>query len=484
MPRRKSVKIYSKTAGGVLYLRFDDPRAGIRKQVNVSAHTDQRKVAERIAEELTRIINTPSEWTQLPSGLYPRTVEIWKPLSTDIREALNSIPLITSTMVASLPDNFTERLEDPASQQVLRFMEMEDQLRELLDDLYKTTLERDYYRERFTLADGQLRKMGAKTIKDASPRLIAEAVKAYFKATDGPKASGEWRYILMKWCERFSTALDKGRNAQDIEPDEIIAHIQGQDVADGTKKKLTFALCAFLDWASYRQFDTDHVKNAILPHLEDEETEWFWLTRKQCQLLIKNLVNATDGNYWADAAMLQYACGFRPEEIPLLQRSRVSKVDGQQRIFVSRIMDGGKRVRRIKTKNSEDSINVPSFALPALNRRMKVQEFLLFPLPSFEALPQRFKDRFTSFEIENRLWPSADDHYFSDVYLMRLRAAAAKITGLDSSKIDSRILRRTCARELVLKYGYERAASVIRDNIDTLRKHYANLQSSDTSTER
>jgi hypothetical protein len=49
---------------------------------------------------------------------------------------------------------------------------------------------------------------------------------------------------------------------------------------------------------------------------------------------------------------------------------------------------------------------------------------------------------------------------------------------------DALIMRHTCGREIILKYGFEKAAAVLRHDVKTLREHYADLRTSDVSTER
>jgi hypothetical protein len=89
----------------------------------------------------------------------------------------------------------------------------------------------------------------------------------------------------------------------------------------------------------------------------------------------------------------------------------------------------------------------------------------------------------SEFELQNELWPPADAKVFSNAYRPRLRRAG-KAAELPWKKIDSRTLRRTCAREMILAQGFEAAAAVLRDSIETLRAHYADLLPSDVTTER
>jgi hypothetical protein len=82
--------------------------------------------------------------------------------------------------------------------------------------------------------------------------------------------------------------------------------------------------------------------------------------------------------------------------------------------------------------------------------------------------------------------PDSDDqggYRFSVVYLNKLREAVvdaqatdADNVELDPAKWDSRMLRRTCGRDLLLAgRNLSQVAAVLRDKEDTVREHYARL---------
>ena len=69
--------------------------------------------------------------------------------------------------------------------------------------------------------------------------------------------------------------------------------------------------------------------------------------------------------------------------------------------------------------------------------------------------------------------------------LYRFREGHAAALGVvDAALIHSETLRHTCGRELVLAQGLEKAAQVLRLDVNTFRKHYADLHTSDISTDR
>jgi hypothetical protein len=253
--------------------------------------------------------------------------------------------------------------------------------------------------------------------------------------------------------------------------------------------------CKFLRWAN-PMFEAAQVKNVLKPKLtkkkaEHEVEDWYWLTRTQVEAMVKSM-RELFGDYWANLVTLQHATGVRPEELVVLKRKAVKKAaNGQYRIKIERIMqkDGRKNtvMRRVKTQRSEDAVVVPSFAVAALRAQMDRKEFLLFPLEADVVGVNA--SALTRLERRLKLWPAADDAAFSRAYLRRIKAAAMhanKNSGakIEVAKTDSRTMRRTCAREMVLAHGFEHAAAVLRDSVTTLRKFYADLESSDVSTER
>ena len=144
-------------------------------------------------------------------------------------------------------------------------------------------------------------------------------------------------------------------------------------------------------------------------------------------------------------------------------------MNSRLQVRIQRIEHNGKVIRRVKTKRSKGFVDVPRWAEESVRRRLSKKNFLLFP----NNHPQG-----TSIEKKLLLWPSADDGAFSGHYLRRLRDSATQL-GLDPTKIDSRVLRRTRARQIAEKFGLATAAVFIRDSIETLRKHYADLNSGD-----
>ncbi len=341
--------------------------------------------------------------------------------------------------------------------------------------------------------------MGVRAIKNASPKPVKDAIAEFFKS-GASTATGGWKYALKQWFERFARDFPETQDVKTITAEEVAEHVHKQDCSSDTKRRLKINLAKFMRHSTSGHFDEfalSELTKALAKQTKAESNKnWFWLTNKQSLKIIENL--NTFGQYWSDAALLQYGTGVRAEELVLLQSSDVKILKGSAQIKIARIFDGKQLVRRVKTYKSEDFVHVPKFAIGALERRLAEKSFLLFPCYDYKTLiASKYHQRLTDFEKEHKLWSmpseledSADEdtsngeYGFSAAYLPRLRKAASGIEGLNPKNVDSRTFRRTCARELILKHGYERAASVIRDSVETLRKHYADLKSSDTSTER
>jgi hypothetical protein len=90
--------------------------------------------------------------------------------------------------------------------------------------------------------------------------------------------------------------------------------------------------------ATFNGFDRATVLDWARPRLKTRKKakrseQWFWLERQQANKLIDD-IRKTHGEYWADAALIQYGCGFRPEELPLLQTRGAQVSDGKAKIAV------------------------------------------------------------------------------------------------------------------------------------------------------
>ncbi len=516
------VRLWRKSNSGHHYLYWRDPRDN-RRQRNDSTGTEDSLEAQRMALSLSRYLRDPEN---SPPDLHPKISEILGINLLDQRIVSAKLAIVDDIVATSKSEHkgkvdlYRELVKElvaafggPAGDVLTNTIDVvrskfaagrqptvdSREVYELLDLLKTVSIDRDQWRDRSRALEGLVREKGQRFILRTEPKSIKQAVEEFMAAPDGMSSKGQWRYSVECWLNRFARELKSVKNVHDLTPEQIVAHIQKQKGVASTKTSMTTYICLFMKWVSKGTFDCPTVRSAILDNLEEESPEWFWLKKQESLDLIAR-VRKLSGDYWADAALLQYGCGWRPEELPLLKRSAVAIAENACSIRIAPIFDDKRKlVRRIKTQRSEDTIIIPSFAREAVERRMAAtsSEYLLFPLFDESLIQPKLRENRTRFESNNHFWPAADDRAFTDNYRPILRKAAnelaKELTGAEKKSaaerfsdknIDSRTLRRTCAREMILAHGFEKAAAVLRDSIETLRKHYADLQAADVSTER
>ena len=529
MARRNSehpgVRLFQKADNGTFYLDWRDKRDRSKDQPsgrrrNDSAETNDLLEAKRMALSLARYLKDPKAPNLhkrirrlVGADLAEQSVikahlAVADAVASKGRDPFEQLELLTSELAKAFhctPEKsisvIIEKVRDCFGKNVPITIQSDD-VYTLLSSMLEVSQSRDAWQERSRHLEGMLRVKGKRFVLNTEPLALSDAVEKFMNAPDGTSAKGKWREKIEQRLKRMAREIGEKKNVHDLTTNQIIEHIWPMQVAATTKESITTYACLFMKWATNGQFDTDTVRSAIIDNLEYESAEWFWLTRVEALKLIAQ-VRENEGDYWADAAAIQYGCGFRPEELPLLRREAAT-FNGKTAIRIAPIFDDkGRLVRRVKTEKAEDTIQVPSFTVDALTRRVNAGEYLLFPMMDVKWIAPRFwrnerqRDIRTEFERERKLWPEPDESEFTTRYRPILRKAADDIAGeymkadqkeaaqrFAKENIDSRTFRRTCAREIILAHGFERAAAVLRDSVETLRKHYADLQAADISTER
>ena len=481
MPRKSEAKTHTKVPGGTIYVKFTDPRD--HERVNTTTRTTVKSVADTIANELTQLIHSPHLWNNVPTEFHSRTREIWRPIQKQVADASLALPNVTQGMLAMFPAKIIDLPPDSPEMKVYdAFQNAKDQIRQLLNTLAVVTSDNDGLKREVAALELQAGMRAGTAIALKSPLQVAKAVENFFASSTGTKSSGQWRDILTLWCNRF--AREFPCTVQELTVEQVCRHIvKHAPTKPSTRDKLTTCLCALLNHATHDTFDTAAVKDACMLEDDTENEPWWWVNYDLAMKIIAK-VKDHGGDYWADACILAYGCGLRPEEVPLIQSDLVVFENGKSpQIAIRPITDEKNRViRRLKNKRAKANVQVPTFAVDALKRRVFEKEFLLFPK---QGTYSRLKKQPTRWENEHRLWPPADQHTWSENFKRRIVQAGEKVEGFkDTNKLDGRVWRRSCARDLVVKYGYEHAASIIRDSSDVLRKHYADLQAHELSTER
>lgn len=503
-PIHPRVSLWQKSDNGVYFAAWRDPRKQ-NKKTNSSLETADFLEAQERARDLSIILRTPEFWDSPPVTLDDVARRIWGAdnLLGDLEDATEELEARSPRVVVP-PVEEQKEIAALGQAGALAFLKKYDQKDPLVikyRDLHKrfsaalSTI--DSYRQRAMTLEAWFKKMGKRVASDLRPKPIQQAVEEYLASPTGSNSTGRYRKTIGYWLDDLKTKFGPATNVLELQTEMITEWLAGflKENSSGNVRQRMDQVCKFLRWAN-PMFESGQVKNVLKPmlhkkHADLEIEDWYWLTRDQVKLLIEAM-RQLHGEYWANLMTLQHALGVRPEEIVMLKSQAVKNAeDGKYTIKIERIMtsEGGKSkvLRRVKTQRSSDEILVPSFAVAALEAQLKQKTFLLFPLNEEAAAVSA--DTLTRKERFLKLWPTADEAAFSRAYLRRIKAAVIHANEhanakIDGEETDSRTMRRTCAREMILAHGFEHAAAVLRDSVETLRRHYADLQASDVSTER
>jgi len=177
---------------------------------------------------------------------------------------------------------------------------------------------------------------------------------------------------------------------------------------------------------------------------------------------------------WRDVACIQWNGGFRPEELAYIRREQVSLAQDDIRVEVSALKIGGKLFWKPKTKQSYGRVHVREDARSTLTRLCARDTFLLFPNdPAVHGGVTTAWKEGEETQQRLQLWRVA---CWTSQYRAALREATKK-AGLDETRVDSRTLRRSCGKRVLVESGYnlELTAAILRDRAETVRAHYARL---------
>ena len=285
---------------------------------------------------------------------------------------------------------------------------------------------------------------------------------------------------------RFARWLPASTNVAEVTPAQVKAHLiellAGKLVRKGrsapgvkTVKKTARMLNSFLCHQS-PCYDEKTVRQWVRANCgseEDAEPENpYWLDQADVDALLKHLPA-----YWRDVAELQWAGGFRPEELAFLQTSKVTFGE-DIRVEVAMLKDGKRIVWKAKTKSSYGKVHILSRFKPLLERLNARGAFFLFPDDTalHDGAEHRYEEG-EAFERQHRAWRRKT---FCAAYLAALRDAAQK-AGLEVERVDSRTMRRSCGKRVLLdsRFDASHAAAILRDTPKVVLQHYAHLIPSD-----
>ena len=472
-----------KVTGGTIQLKWSMDGEQWKK----STKTSNGKAAEKIGEKLFEALQALRAGDDVPDGLPDIVYHMVerKPNSSKKKLVVDALTRSREIHIIDADDGEAryrevERVFHDLPEALKAFNELSAKF-DALQQKY------EYWKKKAIVAETSLGRKIKDSELDSTAKTIRQAINVFLDPKTCPiPLKGQTNYQVKCWINRLAKDVGDNKDVSEISSDRLIEHLaKFQD--NKNLDDIVLYLLKFMTFSTHGGFDREPVrawaKPRIQKHKDEKQAEpWFWLTRTQALEMIQKLRDGY-GDYWADAAMLQYGCGFRSEELPLLMNIAVQQ-DGN----VSQIALMAPKGYRLKTTRSYNAVQLPKMALEALHRRVKASKgkMTLFPMsqagdvhrPHNYVLKHMGKE-----DLERDLWPTADDHWWSECYLPKLRDVANGV--VDPILVDSKTLRHTCGRELIVKYGgFEEAAKVLRHSVSTLRKHYADLRSSDISTDR
>jgi hypothetical protein len=415
------------------------------KVVRATAGTYDGQEALRLARLLSARILDRSTWNQVPTD--PAIARIWgqpEPTGTWRGPA----PRIRSW---AGPQGDPEVLE----------------LKQRLDDALA-----DNMRLRAALADkqGLLDKLGHDQSKNATLPL-QDAIADFLK--NGHK--GKARYVRTVRRDLIRLGEDVGMDtpAGAVTPEQIVNHLQKKkDSGKASKdwlRKLGRRLGQFLAWATGGAFRFQPVQAWINRNAsETSRPKPYWLEEDQAAAIIAKMPEP-----WQGLAWLQWAGGFRPEELIHIQPSKILVNGETVSVWVGPVDSWSPKNRR-----GTGTVNLPpwlSSYIVALKESRKDCQYLM------------------DVNRQERFYKET----FCRKYLEQFKAAAAKVKGIETDRLDGRTLRRSCGKRVLMRelfpelYGREKsdrrnvgnaieiAAAILRDHPKTVREHYADILPSD-----
>lgn len=419
-----------------------------KRRVKRTLGIEVKAQAEAVQKEIDAIVSNPKRWYNLG----------------DVSELVRSLWTL-------------EKSEAPKPERHMRgYASISNEIHEQQMEV----LRNEIHLQRLEIAElkAQLKAAGKEAIEDYAPIKIEDAVIKFLKegTNASPRKIGTYRSVLNRFAKSFT-----GQDCFTIKPSEVCEYVKGLKATtqnDTAKQngRLILALMRFATKGTFKPFEIqetlkqkDQKKTAKKIPLWLDENEW------------NELNGAIENKYVQALANLSYWSGFRPEELPNLQRAS-AKVDekGDMRIEVCDIVDDqGNVFWSPKTANSYDKVHIHPKALEALKTLQDAFNgaLTLFPCCKETKGPNIIKQ---GFRKDKALWDHQD---FTDMYLKELRGAAKKL-GWDAErfeKLDSRTPRRSCGkRELLATKSITHTALILRDTEAVVRKHYARLLATDT----
>ena len=471
------------TIDSPLQVAFKHPLRG--KLVKMSLGTSDVAEARKLALYLSDLLTNPDAWHKLPDDCPERIRTIWwhgldKPegqaallkMATVLDDVMRPLTGISDKGDAAAKEN-------PAAAELKVLTDRVVQLETLLAAA----------NAKLARSEAILHRFGADAVRDMPSLSLSAAIEDYCSGDvrrSGTRACARGREQIGIHLKAFAKTLPESTLLHEVQPRDVEAHLaellESGRVNPQTAKTYAGAISRFLRRATRGVFRSDTVKVWIETHCNEraEHETPYWMDAKDVKKLTEEMAKLFPPA-WADLAVIQFAGGFRPEELAHLQTAKVGK-NGETRIEVCDLADDDKLYWKPKTDNSYGKVHLPAWANRSVDALAGRGTLLLFPDDESWHGGSKYRnwDKADVFQRKHRLW--VDATRFTAQYLARLKAAA-KAAGLDHERIDGRTLRRSCGKRVLLAAmkdksvgsALELAAAVLRDLPSTVRQHYASL---------
>ena len=457
--------------GYPLHLIFGHPILG--KRVKRSVRTTDSSVALGYARELSAILRNPAEWKDPKAS--DAVVAVWRgdiieqAVTEAVREARYAKPADWESFEVHQQAWATQmKAKEATEDMVAENGRLKERIAILTEELRALR--------------GLLKTAGRDVGEKYTPKAISDAVTDYLTGADrGTRAGDRYQETMEPTLRRFARWLPANANVAEVTPTQVKAHLiellAGKMVREGraapgvkTVKKVAQMLNNFLEHQS-PCYDAKTVKQWVRANCGNEEDAEpgnpYWLDQADVDALLKHLPA-----YWRDVAELQWAGGFRPEELAFLQTSGVTFGE-DIRVEVAMLKDGKRIVWKAKTRSSYGRVHILSRFRPLLERLKARGATFLFPDDTaLHAGPEHRYEEGEAFERQHRAWRRKS---FCAQYLATLRDAAQK-AGLEVERVDCRTMRRSCGKRVLLETKSPvHAAAILRDTVKVVLQHYAKL---------
>lgn len=474
--------------GVVHWLMFNHPKVG--KRLMRSVQTTDAAIAEDYAKKLSVLLRSPANWNKKPEGFPDPLWTMWDGGSTAdqllrdvVSEKLAAYRIDFNGMsLEELLANFEQlQATEKHKGKILDLSAIiAGKFKGMADEIAKLRAEKDELRAMF-------RRWGKEVAEDYTPKPIRDAVTDYC-STDinkrGTNACDGTLQSVKSKLMRFADSLPPDIMAGDVSAKQVIEYLAAvksgkyrrkYDTGNPGREHIRLVgvyICAMLEHQTGGMFKDvavkDWLKKHNSPNAKDDEPEYpYWIDQADVDRLCEHLPE-----YWKAAALIQWSGAFRPTELPALQSDKAT-IGPETRIEIARILDGKRVVWSAKTKQSYGKVHQLKAAEPTIKKLKARGRFLLFPNDSTlhgGRTPHYKRDEFAK---KHQLWSGK---YFCEQYLPQLIVAAKK-AGLDVERFDSRTLRRSAGKRVLLLTGYDinRTAAFLRDQPKTVLKHYASI---------